>query len=55
MSGTSFDIYRDGGKIATLQAGSYTDDLKRKGPGSYTYKVCAPGISTCSNGVTVNF
>jgi PKD repeat protein len=55
VSGTSFDVYRNDGKVGTVQAGSYTDDLKRRGAGSYTYKVCAPALSTCSNGATVNF
>jgi PKD repeat protein len=53
--GASFDVYRNGGKIATLQANAYTDSLNTKGSGSYAYKVCAAASSTCSNQVTVNF
>jgi PKD repeat protein len=53
---TSYDVYRDGTQIATVSAGNYTDNLKRKGFGSYTYKLCAPGPSTiCSNQATVSF
>jgi large repetitive protein len=53
--GTSFDVYRDGGKIATVQAAAYTDNLNTRGAGTYTYKVCAPAASTCSNQTTVSF
>jgi PKD repeat protein len=54
-SGTSFDVYRDGRKIATVLATTYTDNLNRKGSATYTYLVCAPSISTCSNQATVKF
>jgi PKD repeat protein len=54
-NGTSFDVYRNGGKIATVQATAYTDNIDNRGSGSYAYKVCAPALSTCSNDATVNF
>ena len=54
-SGTSFDVYHNGTKIGTVQTTSYTDNLNRKGSGSYTYKVCASVESTCSNDVSVTF
>jgi len=54
-SGASFDVYRNGNKIATVQASAYTDNLNRTGPGTYTYKVCAPAMSTCSNSASVSF
>jgi PKD repeat protein len=53
--GASFDVYRNGAKIASVQATSYTDDINTKGPATYTYWVCAPATSTCSNKATVNF
>jgi hypothetical protein len=54
-SGTSFDAYRDGVKIATVQATAYTDNLNRKGSATHTYQVCAPAIWACSNKTTVTF
>ncbi len=54
---TSIDVYRDGAKIASSTAndGAYTDNINQKGGGSYTYKVCEAGTSTCSNEATVVF
>jgi PKD repeat protein len=52
-SGTSFDVYRNGSKVASLQAFSYTDTVT--GKGSFTYRVCAPGNSVCSNTASVSF
>jgi PKD repeat protein len=54
-SGSSFDVYRNGGRIATVQGSAYTDSLNTRGSGSYVYKVCAVASSTCSNEVTVAF
>jgi len=51
--GTSFDIYRNGTKIASLQAFSYADTVT--GRGSFTYKVCAAATAICSNDTTANF
>jgi PKD repeat protein len=51
---TTFDVYRNGTKIATVQAVAYTDTAN-KGSGSYTYKVCVAGTSSCSNAATVVF
>jgi PKD repeat protein len=55
--GASFDVYRDGGKIATVTATAYTDNLGKAPPGSHTYQVCQAAVpnSTCSNAVTVTF
>jgi PKD repeat protein len=53
--GASFDVYRNGTKIATVQATSYTDNIHQKGSATYTYKVCAPALSTCSNDASVSF
>lgn len=54
-SGASFDVYRNGTKIATVQTTAYTDNINYKGAGSYTYKVCEAGSTTCSNEATVSF
>ena len=50
------DVFRNGAKIATVgNTGLYTDSIPKRGGGSYTYKVCEAGTSTCSNEATVNF
>lgn len=50
------DVYRDGVIIITAaDEGAYTDKMDTKGGGSYTYRVCEAGTSTCSAGVTVTF
>jgi PKD repeat protein len=54
-TGTSVDIYRNGSKITTVQASTYTDSLNTKGPGSYTYEACTAASSICSNQATVRF
>lgn len=55
-SATDVDVYRDNSVIdTTANDGSYTDNLNVKGGGSYTYKVCEAGTSTCTATVTVNF
>jgi serine protease len=53
---TSVDIFRDGAKIATVSnSGTYTDNIDQRGGGSYVYRVCAAGTTTCSNTATVTF
>ncbi|MCZ6866776.1 MAG: PKD domain-containing protein, partial [Chloroflexi bacterium] len=53
---TNVDVYRDGSIIATTpNNGFYTDNIDQRGGGSYTYKVCQEGPSTCSNEATVTF
>lgn len=51
----SVDVYRNNGKIATVSGSAYTDNIDARGSGSYTYRVCEAGTSTCSNSVTVTF
>jgi hypothetical protein len=51
----SFDIYRNGGRIATVAGSGYTDNLGQNGSGRYTYQVCQATTSICSNQATVNF
>jgi subtilisin family serine protease len=53
---TNVDIFRNGATIATTaNDGSYTDVMYTKGGGTYTYKVCEAGTTTCSAEKTVVF
>jgi subtilisin family serine protease len=55
-SAASIDVYRNGTRIATVaNSGAHTDAINNRGAGSYTYRVCDAGTSTCSNDVTVTF
>lgn len=55
-AGTSVDIHRDGAKlVTTANDGRHTDALERKGGGTYRYKLCEAGTTTCSSEVTVVF
>jgi PKD repeat protein len=54
VTGSSYDLYRNGAKIATVSTTAYTDTVGR-GSGSYTYKVCAPAAASCSNDASVSF
>ncbi len=50
------DVYRDGALImTTANDGSETDPIDARGSGSYAYRVCEAGTSTCSGTVTVTF
>jgi subtilisin family serine protease len=53
---TNVDVFRDNVKVATTaNDGAHTDNIGSKGGGSYTYRVCEAGTSTCSGNVTVTF
>ena len=54
---SSVDIYRDGSRLTTVTgATTYTDNIDRKGGGSYVYQVCnASSTTACSPTVTVSF
>jgi len=53
---TNTDVYRNNVKIATTpNDGAYTDPINAKGKGTYTYKVCNAGTTTCSNNSVVTF
>jgi hypothetical protein len=45
------DIYRDGSKIAgsVSNGGKHTDNIGRKGGGTYQYEICEENSSVCSN------
>jgi matrixin/Big-like domain-containing protein len=56
LTATTVDVYRSNTKISTTaNDGSMTDAIDNRGGGSYTYKVCAAGTSTCTNQATVTF
>lgn len=55
MIGASLDVYRDSTKWTTANDGADVDALNKKGSGTYSYKVCAAGTTTCSNSATVRF
>lgn len=53
---TNVDIYRNGAVITTTaNDGAHRDNINNRGGGSYIYKVCEAGTSTCSNEATVTF
>ncbi|MBW8185623.1 S8 family serine peptidase [Shewanella nanhaiensis] len=55
-AGSNVDLYRDGNKIATTSASStYTDTISGKGGGTFTYKACDEGTTTCTAEQTVVF
>jgi subtilisin len=50
------DVFRNNVKITTTaNSGVHTDHINARGGGSYTYRVCEAGTTTCSNTVTVTF
>jgi subtilisin family serine protease len=50
------DLIGDGACIITVSgSSSHTDNLNRRGGGSYVYRVCETGTATCSPNVTVSF
>ena len=50
------DVYRNNTLIITTgNDTAHTDPINNKGGGSYTYRVCEAGTSTCSNDVTVTY
>jgi hypothetical protein len=52
----SFDIYRDGQRIASVfRDTQYTDSLGKGGNQAYVYKVCEAGTQTCTSTITVSF
>ena len=53
---TSVDVYRNNVKVVTTaNDGTHTDNIGAKGGGSYTYRVCEAGTSTCSASVSITF
>jgi subtilisin family serine protease len=54
-SAASFDVYRDGARITTVSGTSHVDNLGKKGSGTYAYRVCEAGTTTCSGEAIVVF
>jgi PKD repeat protein len=55
-AGSNVDVYRNGSLITTTaNDGSYTDTIGKNASGTFTYKVCQAGTSTCSNNSSVTF
>lgn len=54
---TGVDIFRNGSKIVTNGAndGAHTDSLAKGSAGTFTYRVCNTGTTTCSNDSSVSF
>jgi thermitase len=56
LSGSAIDVYRNSARVmGTPNDGAETDTINKKGGGSYTYRVCAAGTTTCSNNASVSF
>jgi hypothetical protein len=54
LKASRVDVFRNGGRKATVaNSGSYTEDLRHKPKGTYSYKVCAAGTSTCTGTIEV--
>lgn len=54
-TGASVDVYRNGARVATpSNSGAYTDVLG-KVAGTFTYRVCNTGTTTCSSNSSVTF
>jgi PKD repeat protein len=55
-TGSTVSLFRNGARIAEpANTTTYTDVIGAKGPGTYIYKVCNTGTSTCSPNATVVF
>jgi serine protease len=54
-TGANVNVYRNGVlRTTTANDGAYTDNLNRAS-GTFTYKVCNAGTTTCSNQASVTF
>jgi hypothetical protein len=52
----SVDVYRNGARVTTTpNDGAWSDSLGRKARGTYSYKVCEAGSTTCSNTASIVF
>ena len=55
-SAANVDVYRDGVLVGTpWNAGAYTDRINKKGGGTYVYRVCEAGTTSCSNDLRIVF
>ena len=52
----SVDVYRNGARVTTTaNDGAWSDSPGRKARGTYSYKVCEAGSTTCSNTASIVF
>jgi serine protease len=55
-AGASVDVYRNNVRVVTTpNDGAHTDGTGQKGGGTYVYRVCNAGTTTCSGNATVVF
>lgn len=55
-TGTNVDIFRNGAKLTTTaNDGAHTDQLAKGTTGTFTYKICNVGTTTCSNDASVTY
>jgi PKD repeat protein len=51
----TFDVFRNGSRIASVAAFAYTDTIDVRGSGTVTYRVCQAAASICSSPATVTY
>jgi hypothetical protein len=55
-TGTNVDVYRNSVKIiTTANDGTHADQLAKNQLGTFTYKVCNVGTTTCSNDASITY
>jgi extracellular elastinolytic metalloproteinase len=55
-TGANVDVFRNSAKITTTaNDGNYVDQLAKNTHGTFTYKVCNAGTTTCSNDASVTY
>ena len=55
-SSTNVDVWRNGSVVTTTaNDGAYTDPIGGKGGGTFTYRICEAGTTTCSPEVSASF
>ena len=53
---SQLDVYRNGARITTVaNDSSHTDRIGGKGAGTFRYKLCGAGTTTCSNEAAIIF
>jgi hypothetical protein len=53
---STVDVYRNNARVTTTSNdGAHTDNIGKKGNGTYVYRVCNAGTTACSNNATVVF
>jgi chitinase len=56
LPGSTVDIYRNSTKIGSTENDGYKGDvLPTKTPGTYSYRLCSTGTTTCTNTASITF